>query len=156
MNKNSKTTITFLVLTGLLLVTFPLWAQEKPETKAPMPRMAEGTPELTDDQLQQIQNLRIKHLKEVLPLETELKIKRLELQALWDEEKLDSKAIVAKVKEMNELRNKLELARVNHRLEIAQLLTPKQRRHMHHMFRMEMGHRMGIGKGRKMMQRMME
>ncbi len=117
--------------------------------KPMMPMMASEMPQLTDAQREQLQSLRIKHLKEILPLETEIRIKELELQTLWEADKLDSKAIIAKVKELSELRNKLELTRTNHRLEIAQILTPEQRRQMRHMF----GNGMGPGMGRRMMRR---
>lgn len=113
-----------------------------PWHKMGMPEMGMmNIPGLTDAQREQIQSLRIKHLKEVMPLETDLRIKNLELAMLWQAAKLDAKQIVAKVKEINELRNKLELARVNHQIEIYNLLTPEQRKVF----------RPGIGMGRGMM-----
>ncbi|NPV14767.1 Spy/CpxP family protein refolding chaperone [candidate division WOR-3 bacterium] len=151
------TKITTIAVLALLVVTGWAIAQSpKPEqTPAPveqpmappchemgMPGMGKmNMPELTDAQREQIQNLRIKHLKEVMPMETELKIKDLELAMLWQAEKFDAKQIIAKVKEINELRNKLELARVNHQIEIYNLLTPEQRK----------AFRPGMGMGRGMM-----
>ncbi len=134
----------------LSVVTSLLLAQE-PESKVhpeegccgKCPEMA-GPPmgllNLTEEQEKQIQALRIKHLKEVLPIETEIKIKEIELEDLWQAEKIDAKGIVAKVKEIGELRNKLELAKVNHRIEVYKLLTPEQRK----VFRW---HRFGSGEG---------
>ncbi|MCX7731652.1 MAG: Spy/CpxP family protein refolding chaperone [candidate division WOR-3 bacterium] len=157
MKKHKHFTVS-LLLAGLMLTVAPLLAQEQnaPQPQMPQmpmmePMMEPMMPQLTDAQREQLQSLRIKHLKEIMPLETELRIKELELQALWDADKLDSKAIIAKVKELSELRNKLELTRTNHRLEIAQLLTPEQRRQMRHMFGMGMGP--GMGMGRRMMRR---
>lgn len=146
MKRNNSITIS-LLLTGLILTVGPIFAQEQNTPQPQMPMMASEMPQLTDAQREQLQSLRIKHLKEIMPLETEIRIKELELQTLWDAEKLDSKAIIAKVKELSELRNKLELTRTNHRLEIAQILTPQQRRQMRHMF----GMGMGPGMGRRMM-----
>lgn len=96
-------------------------------------------PNLTDAQEEQIQNLRLKHLKEMLPIETEIRIKEIELDALWQGEKFDVKQIIAKVKEIGELRNKLELARVNQRIEIYKILTPEQRKILRRGFGMEKG-----------------
>ncbi len=148
MKRNHKMKISLLIA-GLILTIGPISAQEQNAPQQPMPMMASEMPQLTDAQREQIRNLRIKHLKEILPLQTELRIKELELQILWEADKLDSKAIIAKFKEISELRNKLELARVNHRLEIAQILTPQQRKHMHPMS----GIGMGPGMGRRMMRR---
>ncbi|MGB9743056.1 MAG: Spy/CpxP family protein refolding chaperone [candidate division WOR-3 bacterium] len=145
MNRTLKTA-PLLLLAGLLFVAGTIYAQEKAEAPAPMPVMAPPMPQLTDAQREQIQNLRLKHLKEILPLETDLRIKQLELATLWTADKLDPKAIIAKVKELNELKNKLELTRVNHRLEIAQLLTPEQRKQMWNI----LGPGMGMGMGRRM------
>ncbi|MEO0025920.1 MAG: Spy/CpxP family protein refolding chaperone [candidate division WOR-3 bacterium] len=153
MKRSHKITFSLLI-TGLILTIAPLSAQDQNAPQQPMPMMpmmASEMPQLTDAQREQLQSLRIKHLKEILPLETEIRIRELELQTLWEADKLDSKAIIAKVKELSELRNKLELTRTNHRLEIAQLLTPQQRKQMRHMFGMEMGP--GMGMGRRMMRR---
>jgi len=137
--KNNLKITSLLLIAGLLFSLSPLFGQEKPENPAPAPMMAPPIPQLTEEQRVKIQELRLKHMKEILPLETDLQIKRLELENLWTADKLDAKAIIAKVKEINELQNKLELTRVNHRLEIAQILTPEQRRQMQDMLGPGMG-----------------
>ncbi len=143
-----------LVIVGVLVFAGWLGAQMPAvEPEAPpadpeamqMPAMGiMGLPNLTDAQKEQIQTLRIKHLKEALPIETDIKVKELELGALWQVDKLDTKAIVAKVKEIADLRTKLELAKVNHRIEIYKILTPEQRKML--------GREFGLGRG--MRQRM--
>jgi Spy/CpxP family protein refolding chaperone len=129
-----------LVLAGWLMAEPPAEPQPAPAQPEAMPMI----PNLTDTQMEQIQALRIKHLKEVMPIETDIRIKELELDALWHAEKFDAKQIVAKVKEIGELKNKLALAKVNHQIEIYNLLTPEQRK----MFRRR------IGLGRELRQRM--
>lgn len=124
-----------LVFAGLLLAQ-PAQPEQTPveQPMAPPPERAMppmglmSLPNLTDAQREQIQSLQIKHLKEVMPLETDLKVKKMELALLWQAEKLDAKQIVAKVKEIGELRNRLELAKVNHQVEIYKTLTPEQRK----------------------------
>ncbi len=126
------TVIVVLVFTSLLLAqpqdNPPVEKEHCGECEAMAPAPVIGIPNLTDAQREQIQTLHIKHLKEILPIESELQIKGLELAALWSAEKLDTRAIVAKVKEINDLRSKLELARVNQQIEIYNLLTPEQRK----------------------------
>jgi Spy/CpxP family protein refolding chaperone len=107
-------------------------------------------PEMTAEQLDKMDGLRISHLTETAPIRTDLRIKEMELAALWRAEKLDGKRIVAKFKEISDLRAKLELAQVNHQLEVYNLLTPEQRK----AWRPPMmgGRGMMRGMGRRMMQ----
>jgi Spy/CpxP family protein refolding chaperone len=86
---------------------------------------------LTEEQQGKIDQLRIGHLKKMMPLRTDLQVKQMELGALWRADELNSKAIVAKVKEISGLRGQLELERVNHRLALYQVLTPEQRKMAH-------------------------
>lgn len=134
----------FIIFIGGLLAQEPAQKPSEPEG-LPMPPMGMmGLPNLSDEQKEQIQALRIKHLKEVMPIETDIKIKELELAGLWQRDKLDTKAIVAKVKEIADLRTKLELANVNHKIEIYKILTPEQRKRFIE----------GIGPGKGMRQRL--
>ncbi len=85
-------------------------------------------PEMTAEQLDKMDGLRMSNIKETAPIRADLRIKEMELAALWRADKLDAKKIVAKVKEIGDLRAKLELAQVNHQLDIYNLLTPEQRK----------------------------
>ncbi|MGQ9678764.1 MAG: Spy/CpxP family protein refolding chaperone [bacterium] len=144
-----------IAMVGVFVFGGLVWAQPAPPEnnqapveppRAPVPELElpptglMSLPNLTDVQREQIQTLEIKHLKEVMPLETDLKIKRIELAMLWQVEKLDPKQIVAKVKEIGELRNRMELAKVNHQIEIYKILTPEQRK----MFQSGFGMRKGM------------
>ena len=62
---------------------------------------------LTEEQYQKLDELRIGHLKETMPVETDIEIREMELEALWRAEKLDGKKIVAKVREISALRERL-------------------------------------------------
>lgn len=153
--KKAKGITKVAVIGGLIFVGL-VWSQPPdPEPnpapfeppQVPVPELAVppmglmSLPNLTDAQREQIQNLWVKHLKEVMPLETDLKIKKMELALLWQAEELEAKQIVAKVKEIGELQNKIELARVNQKIEIYKLLTPEQRK----AFRQGVGMR-GLGR----------
>jgi len=119
-----------LALAGGILLAQPS------EPAAPKPAKM---PELTAEQQQKMDALRTAHLKEMLPLRTELEVKQIELDALWRADEPEAKKIVAKVKEIGDLRQKMEIARINHQFEARKVLTPEQRKLMG---RMGMGPRM--------------
>ncbi len=117
-----------------------------------MPGMPGRMPDMTPEQIEKMDVLRTALVKEMLPLRTDLQVKRIELKALWRADEPDAKKIIAKVKEIGALRQKLEITRINHRFGMRKLMTPEQRKAMK---KMGMGHGMmgrGMGHGmRKMM-----
>ncbi|MBM3322347.1 periplasmic heavy metal sensor [candidate division WOR-3 bacterium] len=143
--KRTALTVALVLLVGLAMAQPRRTAGKCGHTKAEKPAM----PEMTAEQLDKMDGLRMSHLKETAPLRTDLDIKKMELAALWRAEKLDAKKVVAKVKEIGDLRLKLQLAEVNHQLGIYDLLTPEQRK----AWRPPMmgGRGMKRGMGRRMM-----
>jgi len=120
-----------------------------------------GQLDLTEAQHEKMDQLRMSFLKETMPLKTDIKLKEMELNALWRAEKLNTKAIVAKVKEIAGIRTKLEVARVNRRINRYNVLTPEQQKNARHMLGrrgrgkmrgMRRGMRQGRGQGRMMRQ----
>lgn len=94
----------------------------------PMPMGMMGIPDLTPQQLDKIDDLRIEHIKEIAGFRTDLQLRQIELARLWRADKLDGNKLVAKIREINELRGKIQVAKVNHHLAIYNLLTPEQRK----------------------------
>jgi Spy/CpxP family protein refolding chaperone len=126
------------------------------KTQAPMARGMRGmqgmpgpaVPDMTPEQLDKIDALRTAQLKVMLPLRTDLQVKQIELQALWRADEPDAKKIVAKVKEIGDIREKMEIARINHLFDMRKLMTPEQLKAMK---KMGMGRgMMGRGMGRGM------
>jgi len=110
--------------------------------------MMAGMPDMTPEQMEKCDALRVAHMKTVMPIRTDIQVAEIELDALWRAEKLDAKKIIAKVSEIGGLRQKLELAMVNHRIDMYNLMTPDQRKAMKNM---GMGRgMMGKGMGRGM------
>ena len=112
--------------------------------------MMADMPNMTPEQMEKCDALRVAHMKTVMPIRTDIQVAEIELDALWRAEKLDAKKIVAKVNEIGGLRQKLELAMVNHRIDMYNLMTPDQRKAMR---KMHMGGgpgMMGKGMGRGM------
>lgn len=82
---------------------------------------------LTPEQEQKINDLRVKHLKEITPLRNELNEKQAHLRTLESAEKPDMTAINKTIDEITSIKAKLMKARVAHRAEVSQLLTDEQR-----------------------------
>jgi Spy/CpxP family protein refolding chaperone len=97
-------------------------------------------PDMTPEQLEKIDALRAAHLKEMSPLRTDLQLEEIELEGLWRSDEPDAKKIIAKVKEIGDIREKMEVARINHQFDMRKLMTPEQRKAMK-----------GMGMGRGMM-----
>ena len=118
----------FATVLALFLVVSLSFAQmpEKPPMPPAKPHGIMGIPDLTADQIQQIQKLKLQHQKEMLPLKTELKAKRLELKSLILEN-ADQKKIDAKIDDIGKAMTKLMKKKVAHRMAIRKLLTEDQK-----------------------------
>jgi zinc resistance-associated protein len=81
---------------------------------------------LTAEQKTKLNDLREKTWKETVTLRNEMQTKRLELRTLWTNPNPDKDKILAKQKEMNDLRNKLQAKMTDSRLEARKQLTPEQ------------------------------
>ena len=107
--------------------------------------MMADIPDLTPEQMDKFDAMRVSHMKTVMPIRTDIQVAEIELDALWRAEKLDAKKIVAKVNEIGGLKQKLELAMVNHRIEMHNSLTPDQQKAMR---KMHMGGGRGMMRGK--------
>lgn len=82
---------------------------------------------LTKEQQKKLQSLRIDFAKETVKLRNDMQIKSLELRQLWLADELDEEAILAKAKEVSELRSQLNEKRILHRIAATKILTKEQR-----------------------------
>lgn len=73
---------------------------------------------LTPEQAAQVFDLRQKFLNDTVQLRKDMFVKKAEIRTLWQAEKPDDKAILAKNKEMNALKTQLQEKRLALRLEI--------------------------------------
>jgi len=83
--------------------------------------------DLTQEQIEKLQSLRLEFEKETLSLRNDIRIKHLELQKLWSADNLDENAIIAKEKEVMELKNKMAEKRVKYSINLAKILPKEQR-----------------------------
>ena len=83
--------------------------------------------ELTEDQKEQIEELRISCKKDLLPLKNKLKVMDAELQEMVMAENPDSRAINKKIEGIGSVRTEIQKIQTSNRLKIRGLLTEKQR-----------------------------
>ena len=81
---------------------------------------------LTPEQKTQLQTLRENFRKDTVFLRNNIKVKRLELKTLWTVPKPEKDKIVAKLKELNDLRTQLQMKVIDFRLAARGYLTPDQ------------------------------
>jgi Spy/CpxP family protein refolding chaperone len=83
---------------------------------------------LTDAQKDKIENLRFNHQKEMIDLRADLQLKMLEMRKLRSGENLSRDKMIDLTKEINEIRNKMSLARTNHQMDIYEVLDNTQKK----------------------------
>lgn len=83
---------------------------------------------LTDEQKSKLQNLFFDFRKTQADIAGKLNKARIELQELLSAEKIDKSAIDKKVNEISDYTKELSKNRVNHWLNVQQVLTPEQRK----------------------------
>ena len=81
---------------------------------------------LTPEQKTKIGELQEKHWKDTVSLRNEMQTKRLELRTFWTAPAPDKNKILAKQKELNELRDKMQAKATEFQLDIRKVLTPEQ------------------------------
>jgi Spy/CpxP family protein refolding chaperone len=82
---------------------------------------------LSEEQKSKIEDLKIDHRREMIELKSELEIKELELQELRVKGNYTRDEYIAKVTELGEIRNKMNLAKANHQMDIYALLDNSQK-----------------------------
>lgn len=81
---------------------------------------------LSAEQSEQIQSLRVAHLKEIQPLRNSLYAKSQELKLLWLEKTPDQEKIQAATREIRAIRDQITDKSIQHRLAVMKVLTPEQ------------------------------
>jgi Spy/CpxP family protein refolding chaperone len=84
-------------------------------------------PDMTEQQKEQMQQLRTEHLKIMLPLKNQLQEKMARLHTLSTAEKVNINDINKEIEKIGELKIKLMKERAAHRQDIRKLLTEDQR-----------------------------
>jgi Spy/CpxP family protein refolding chaperone len=82
---------------------------------------------LTAEQKTKVDDLKIIHQKEMIDLKSELAKTRLDLKELKSKTDIKRNEVLNLVEKINGIKNKMSIARVNHRMDIYELLDDNQR-----------------------------
>lgn len=82
---------------------------------------------LTEEQQEQIKNLRTDYLKDIQPLKNELKINKAKLDALLTEDNPDMNEINKLIDDNGKIQTELRKKQVSHQMEIRNLLSDEQK-----------------------------
>ncbi len=105
---------------------------------------------LTDEQKSKIEDARLSHQNQMIDLKANLEKKELALKQLRVKGNLDRNSVIAAVKDINQAKNDIAIARANNLMDIYDILTPEQRQTLKEnigMFSEFGGHRMGGMRG---------
>lgn len=91
------------------------------------PRGRGVAPDLTQEQIDRLQEMNERYLREIAPLQNRLFTKRAEIRLLWEEVNPDREKIMEKQGEALEIRKRIDQRAIMHRLESHSILTPEQR-----------------------------
>lgn len=125
--KNTK-----LIITAILLITFsaslaqPFGARMKGNGQYRMDKYEKLN--LSDDQKDEIQELRFDHQSKMIEIRAEFKKTTLELRRLLTSSDLEKKEYLSLVEKRNNIRSKMELEKAEHRLNVLSLLTDEQKK----------------------------
>lgn len=123
--------IVYLLLISLIITGFIYSTEAQRKFKkgemVPPPNVLEQL-NLTDTQKDKIEDLRFNHHKEMIELKAELQLKMLEMRKLKSSDDLNRSKVISMTKEINEIRNKISLARANHQMDIYEVLDNTQRK----------------------------
>jgi Spy/CpxP family protein refolding chaperone len=102
---------------------------------------------LTDTQKEAVEELHFSHKREMIDLKAALELKQLDKQELLSKGNYTRDDYLGKVTALSNAKDKMALAKANHRMDVYDLLTEEQRKTFDEM-KGRMGNRMGMGKMR--------
>jgi Spy/CpxP family protein refolding chaperone len=125
----------FMLMAAGILVAGMAMAQQQPPGGPPV-QVREGHQlnvtvtdsklNLTPEQKTQIEKLRIEMQQKNIPLESKIRLARLEIEQVMLSEKPDKAKIAKQMKEISDLQLQVKLNALDHRFAVRGLLTPEQ------------------------------
>jgi Spy/CpxP family protein refolding chaperone len=82
---------------------------------------------LTDEQKNSIEELKIQHQKAMISLNSDIAQKRLEIKEMKLKGNYTREQYVAEVRDLNTIRDKIEIARAEHQMDVYELLNDEQK-----------------------------
>jgi len=90
---------------------------------------------LSDEQVEKIEELKLSHRKEMIAQRADIELKEIELEELKSNVNFSREAYLKKINEIISEKNKLEIARANHQMDVYQLLDDNQKKEWNKMTR---------------------
>jgi len=102
--------------------------------------------QLTDEQIEQFKDLKYEMEKKAIDLRANLEKERLELKRMMDADKPNRRAVISQAEKVHGIEGKLNVQRIEHELDIADILTDQQRTRLKELHRERPEHREGMGR----------
>lgn len=83
---------------------------------------------LTEEQKDKISDLRTSHQKEMIDLKADLQKKIIDMRELHKNQNLTRKEMLSAVESINTIKNQISIAKVNHGMDMFELLTAEQKK----------------------------
>ncbi len=140
----TRTTIAIIAVTAALL-TGSIFAQGKPGDAEPIRNFRDEL-ELTDEQVDQLEELKYEHRLAGIEMRAELEKEKIEMEKLMSDDDFDRDGIYEQAEKVAELEKQLQLSRVEGKLDMMEILTQDQREKLREFKSQKMGmHRPGMG-----------
>ena len=128
LDKNFKLLVAIIVVLGLSL---SVMAQQHYRRQMPQRSMMAHSPmqllDLTEDQKDQIKEIRLAHIKDVQPMKDEVKINRLKVDVLLKTDDPDMKEIIGLVETNGKLLTQIQVKSIEQKINVRSLLTDEQK-----------------------------
>lgn len=120
-----------VILTALFLITIvnqEMFSQKRGNWDKNNCRMnVKEKLNLTDEQQNKIESLRLAHQEKMIKYKADLDLKELEIKKLKSSDKMSRSEMLRIAKEINVIKNEMALERVNHQMDVYNNLDAKQR-----------------------------
>lgn len=83
---------------------------------------------LTEEQEKKIQELRLSHQEQMIKFRSDVELKELEIRKLVSSDNVSRSEMIKLTKEMNAIKDEMELARVNHKMDVYDNLDANQKK----------------------------
>ncbi len=128
LDKNFKLLVAIILVLGLSL---SVMAQQNYRRQIPQRSMMAHSPmqllDLTEEQKDQIKEVRLAHIKDVQPMKDEVKINRFKVDALLKTDDPDMKEIVSLVEADGKLLTQIQVKSIEQKIKVRSLLTDEQK-----------------------------
>lgn len=124
-----KLIFVFAVLFAAVSINQEGYSQKRDNPRSKDFRMDLKSPlNLSEEQEKKIETLRLTHEESMIKLRSDLELKELEIRKLKSSEKFSRSEMINLTKEISMIKNDMALTRVNHQMDVYELLDENQKK----------------------------